>query len=268
MIPTSKTMTIDSFPDSAFRHLEADAIVCIDVMLSGTTLVTAVAQGRRTFVARDDVEARRRTAALADACLMGTGQELRLGSSELMDSPTALLRQPVARPLVLCSPPGTDLIVNAAGGRRVLVASFRNLSATARQLASHRRVALLGAGCREEFSCEDQMAAAWIGVRLAGQGFEAGDRRTAALIQRWGDIEPTLAGWGNSAEGLRRDGRADDLDFVLGHVDDVAVACIYRSGEVGPPVRVAAGAASESSAQPRGHVHALGAPAADGGRTL
>ena len=268
MTPTGRTLTIDSFPDSAFRHLEADAIVCIDVMLSGTTLVSAVAQGRRCFVAGSLAEARRRAAALPDVCLMGSGEDGRLEGFEQPDSPTSLLAQPVARPLLLCSPPGTSLIANAAGARRVLVASFRNLSATARHLAACRRVALLGAGCREEFSCEDQMAAAWIGVRLARQGFEPGDRRTAALLQRWGDIEPSLAGWGNSAEGLRREGRAEELEFVLGHVDDVAVACVYRAGEVSPPVRVASGTDSESSLTPREPVYAAEAPVADSGSRL
>jgi phosphosulfolactate phosphohydrolase-like enzyme len=220
-----KTVTIDSFPEGAFRHLEADAIVCIDVMLSTTTLVTAVAQGRSTWVAATEAEARDRAATLPGAWLMGTGDTR-------ADSPTALLREPAGRPLVLWSPPGTDLIANAAGCRRVLVASFRNLTATARRLAAHHDVALLGAGCREEFSCEDQMAAAWVGVRLAREGFLPGDRRTGALLDRWRDIEPALAGWGNGAEGLRRAGAGEDLDFVLSHVDDVALACEYRSGEV------------------------------------
>jgi phosphosulfolactate phosphohydrolase-like enzyme len=227
-----RTLTIDSFPDGAFRHLDADAIVCIDVMLSTTTLVTAVTQGRRAWVAATEAAARDRAASLPDACLMGAAGAPRPSSFALADSPTALLREPVARPLVLWSPPGTDLITNASRCRNVLVASFRNLTATARRLAGCGRVALVGAGYREEFSCEDQMAAAWVGQRLARDGFEPANRRTAALLQRWSGIDPGLAGWGNSAEALRRAGAGEDLAFVLGHVDDVALACEVRSGEV------------------------------------
>ena len=227
-----KTLTIDSFPGGAFRHLNADAIVCIDVMLSTTTLVTAVTQGRRAYVAATEAAAHGRVASSPGACLMGTADGGRPAGFELADSPTALLREPTARPLVLWSPPGTDLIENASRCRNVLVASFRNLTATAGRLAGHHDVALLGAGCREEFSCEDQMAAAWVGLRLTREGFEPGDRRTAALLKRWGDIDPGLAAWGNSAEALRRAGGDEDLDFVLSHVDDVALACEYRSGEV------------------------------------
>jgi phosphosulfolactate phosphohydrolase-like enzyme len=227
-----KTLTIDSFPDGAFRHLDADAIVCIDVLLSTTTLVTAAAQGRRAWVAPTEAAARNRAASSPEALLMGAPDVGRPAGFSLADSPTALLREPLARPLVLWSPPGTDLIVNASRCRRVLVASLRNLTATANRLAGCRDVALLGAGCREEFSCEDQMAAAWVGLRLTREGFEPGDRRTAALLQRWRDIDPGLAGWGNGAEALRRAGGEPDLDFVLGHVDDVPLACEYRSGEV------------------------------------
>ena len=253
-----RTLTIDSFPDGAFRHLDADAIVCIDVMLSTTTLVTAVTQGRRAYVAATEAAARARAASLPEACLMGTAGAPRPSRFALGDSPTALLSEPATRPLVLWSPPGTDLIANASRCRNVLVASFRNLTATARRVAGCDRVALLGAGCREEFSCEDQMAAAWVGQRLAREGFEPANRRTAALLQRWSGIEPNLAGWGNSAEALRRTGAEEDLAFVLSHVDDVALACEVRSGEV-----VAATGRPPERAQTPG----AGAPTlAEGGR--
>ncbi|HVO12203.1 MAG TPA: 2-phosphosulfolactate phosphatase [Vicinamibacteria bacterium] len=228
-----RIVTIDAFPDGAFRHLDADAIVCIDVMLSTTTLLTAVALGQPVFVAPTQAAARDLSAATAGSCLMGTDDGEQPEGFNARDSPSAVAQRPLQAPLVLWSPPGTELLVNAGPCRRVLVACFRNLTATARQLAGLGRVALLGAGCREEFSCEDQMAAAWIGARLARDGFEPGDRRTAAMIGRWSEIDARLAGWGNSAEGLRRMGAVNDLEFVLGHVDDLGFACEYRpSGEV------------------------------------
>jgi phosphosulfolactate phosphohydrolase-like enzyme len=223
-----KTLTIDSSPEGVFRHLDAEAIVCIDVMLATTTLVTAVAQGRRAFVAGTEASARSRAAALPDARLMASSSDAPRRGFGLDDSPTALLREPPARPLVLHSPPGTELIVNSNRCRLVLVACFRNVTATARELQHCGNVALVGAGCREEFSCEDQMAAAWIGARLLRDGFVPRDRRTAALIERWGGIEPALAGWGNSAETLRLAGAGDELAFVLSHLDDVPMACVAR----------------------------------------
>jgi phosphosulfolactate phosphohydrolase-like enzyme len=99
-------------------------------------------------------------------------------------------------------------------------------------------VALLAAGWHEELSCEDQMAAAWIAARLLDAGFEAEDRHTADVVRRWSGISPALAGWGNSAAQLRREGRGDDVDFVLAHVDDLERPCWCEGTRVlqGDPV--------------------------------
>ena len=40
-VPNSRTVTIDAFPESAFRHLGREAIVCIDVIRTTTTLVSS-----------------------------------------------------------------------------------------------------------------------------------------------------------------------------------------------------------------------------------
>lgn len=230
-LAAKRTFVIDAFPDSAFRHLQRDAIVCLDVMQSGTTLVTAVAQGRRALVAASVEEAERLAADLTRPLLAGT----RPGSSpfEIEDSPASLASRETERPLILFSPPGTELIVNAAAAPAVLVACFRNLAATAEYVARHfRHVALLAAGHKDELSSEDVMAAARIAAALAGRGFEAGDLRSADLTRRWSGIDPALAGWGNGASGLRHRGRGDDLEFILGHVDDLPLACACRDGEV------------------------------------
>jgi phosphosulfolactate phosphohydrolase-like enzyme len=230
-----KTVVIDSFPDAAFRHLERDAIVCIDVMQASTTLVTAVAQGRPAFVAPTPEDAVHVAEGL-DRPLLAGGDERGVSRFGMPDSPAALAGHPdVRRPLVLYSPPGTEMIVNAASAAipAVLVACFRNLTATVNHVARHhRRVAVVAAGFREELSCEDVMAAARVAEMLFQRGFEAGDLRTGALTRRWSGIEVALAGWGNGAARLRQAGQADDVDFILGHVEDVPLACAFRAGEV------------------------------------
>ncbi|HXB57676.1 MAG TPA: 2-phosphosulfolactate phosphatase [Vicinamibacteria bacterium] len=228
-----KTVLIDAFPDSAFRHREGAAVACIDVMLATTTLVTAVAQGRRTLLAASHAELRAILARLGPALVAGRLEDAAPGEFELPDSPSALPRwSEDKRPLVLASEPGTNLIANAVSSGPVLVASFRNLSATAAALADYERVALLCAGSRGEFSCEDQMAAAWIAEQLLDQGFEAVDRRTADTVRRWSGAAPALAGWGNSAAQLCRAGRAEEVDFVIAHVDDVDHSCRCEADEV------------------------------------
>lgn len=225
-MPERRTVLIDAFPDSAFRHREHAAVACVDVMLATTTLVTAAEQGRAVAVAGTASDLRALSAVLPDPLVAGSLPGAAPGSFEAKDGPRALLRpETKGRPLLLASPPGTELVVNAAVAARVLLACFRNVSATARALAGQRRVALLAAGWHEEFSCEDQMATAWIAARLLDAGFEAEDRHTAEVVRRWSGISPVLAGWGNSAAQLRREGRGDEVEFVLAHVDDIAQPC-------------------------------------------
>ncbi|HEY7509379.1 MAG TPA: 2-phosphosulfolactate phosphatase [Vicinamibacteria bacterium] len=231
----ARTVIADAFPDSVFRHLERDAVVCVDVLQATTTLVTAVAQGRRAFAASTPAEAAQLAAGLDRPLLAGEAAGPRAAPFELPDSPAALARDADRdRPLVLCSRPGTELIRNAEAAPAALVACFRNASATAAYLARHHRhVAVLIAGVREELSCEDQMAAGRILARLFAHGFAPADRRTAQMAGRWSDVDVALAAWGNSASLLREDGRGEDVDFVLAHVEDVPFACAYRRGEVG-----------------------------------
>jgi 2-phosphosulfolactate phosphatase len=232
-MPARRTVLIDAFPDSAFRHRERAAVACIDVMLATTTLVTAAGQGRRALLASSPEELRAVTRGLEGAIVAGHLEGVPPATFTLPDGPCALLRQGEGdRPLVLASSPGTELVLNAAGGGVVYLACFRNLTATATALSAHSRVALLAAGSREEFSCEDQMAAAWIAGRLVDSGFEPEDRHTADVVRRWSGISPALAGWGNSAAALRREGRADEVEFVLGHVDDVPRPCRCEGNEV------------------------------------
>jgi 2-phosphosulfolactate phosphatase len=229
-----KTVLIDAFPQSAFRQLERDAVVCVDVISSGTILATAVAQGRRAFVARSEEQALSLAAGLEQPLLCAD-----LGGPSLKGfdpaSPEALSRRTdVERPLVLFGNPGTVLMTNADGCPAVYVACFRNMTATVAQLARRcDRVAVLGAGCRAEFSCEDQMAAAWITEMLIKKGFEPEDVRTSDLVKRWSQVKPALAAWGNSADLLRQSGQQADLAFVLDHIDDLAFACRSSESEVG-----------------------------------
>jgi phosphosulfolactate phosphohydrolase-like enzyme len=137
------------------------------------------------------------------------------------------------RPLVVACSPGAELISRCSGGPTLYVACLRNVSATVERLAArHERVALIGAGAAGEYRCEDQMVASWIARRLLERGFAAHSLVTTEAVTRWGEADAALAGWGKSAEELRRRGRQADLDLVLGGVDDLPVVCTARGGVV------------------------------------
>jgi phosphosulfolactate phosphohydrolase-like enzyme len=227
-----RKVRIDAFPESVFRYLDYDAIVCTDVILASTSLVTAVSTGRRVFAAANADDARRISVKLAHPLLATSARVENL--FETSDSPAALVkREDVSRPLVLHSSPGTELLSNAQRCQAVYVASLRNRMATAAHLAATaRRIALVGAGSDNESRCEDQMVVAWIARRLMDEGFEAECGDTNDVVQRWSEAEPSIVAWGKSAEDLRKQGRVDDLHFVLNHVDDLDLVCRYKTDEV------------------------------------
>jgi 2-phosphosulfolactate phosphatase len=239
-----KTFRIDALPDSAHRYRDYDAVVCIDVLLAGSTAVTAAAQGRRTYLAASRDEALARAHGLErPLCAVEFGEA---ASRFEVAGPAALLAKPDhARPFVLVSDTAR-LLSNAAGAALVYVACLRNLEATARHLdRCHKRVAILGAGDADQLSCEDQMAAVWLGALLEQRGFAADDRSTAFEMERWRNADPALIGWGRSAERLRESGRQRDLELVLNAIEDLDRIFGYSGGEVRP---VATGMHSVASA--------------------
>jgi len=247
---------IDSLPESAWRQSGCDAIVCIDVLLSATTIVTAVARGRRVFPAASSGEGHRVKSRLADAKVVTDAFE---GADDSLTfaGPAWVTADGEVRPLVHVSPLA-EMLAAEVPGATVYAACLRNLKATATEIArKHWRVAVLAAGDAGELCAEDQMAAAWLAARLKRRGFGLEGRRTVAEVARWGRPDVSLVGWSRSAERLRGLGRGDDVEFVLRHVDDLDVVCSYAQGELRPvlreapaPRKKAVGWTSPSSAVP------------------
>jgi phosphosulfolactate phosphohydrolase-like enzyme len=226
-----REVVIDALAQGVHRHLDS-AIVCIDVFLSTSTLVTAVAGGRRVLPTASLDEGRRRAATLNDAVLVNESiLSRRVGGGEGA-GPSSLDGRGDRRPFVLVSPTA-ELIEKAAGAPAVYVACLRNLSATVDALAAnHDRVALVGAGHGCDTRCEDQLAAAWMARQLVAMGFEPAGHQTVREMERWGHANLSVVGLGRGAEHWRRHGHGDDVDFVMKHVDDLDLVCAYEEGEV------------------------------------
>ncbi len=240
-----QTVRIDALADSVYRHID-HAVVCIDVFLSSTMVVTSVARGRRTLMTVTLDEGRIRARGLSEAILSGEPGLPACDDLDACSGPKALeSRQDVSRPLVIVSP-AAQLMLNAHGSPAVYVACLRNMSATADLLAErHEKVVLVGAGYGGAVRCEDQMTAAWIAGKLIERGFEAEGSNTLREVQRWSRADVSLAALSRGAEHLRRTGRQEDLEFVLNRIDDLDVTCRYAGGELRgawpAPVRSAVG---------------------------
>ena len=221
----AKFVRTDALPASAWRCAGYDAIVCIDVLLSATTIVTALSRGRRVYTAPNATHAGWLTSRLDDALVLtdtadARNDSIRFGGPKWLDAAEG------TAPLVLVSPL-SEMFTAAPPQSSVYVACLRNLEATARTLAErHSRVAILGAGEGGDVCTEDEMVASWLAERLRCRGFELEGRNTTAEVERWCRTDATLVGWSRSAERLRARGRASDVDFVLEHVDDLDVVCV------------------------------------------
>src|SRR5688572_24628960 len=108
-MPSERRVRIDALPESALRYLE-QTVVYIDVISACTTLVTSVAQGRRTLAAGSLPEAARLAKSVPGATLavagnpLGENGHLALAQG-LGHSPAQLNRRSDRRPLVLVDLP-------------------------------------------------------------------------------------------------------------------------------------------------------------------
>lgn len=229
-----RIVRIDALPESALRYSGCDAIVAVDVLLSTTTIVTALSQGRRVFAsssARNVAWVRKRVddpLVVTDA--LDSRDTVRFGGPSWLAT-----GEGKGRAIVHVSPLA-EMLSTAVPRSRVYLACLRNLEATANELALlHRDVVILGAGERGEVCSEDQMIAAWLARRLRDRGFELEGRNTLEEAERWGAVDPSLVGLSRSAERLRLRGRGADVEFVLRHLDDLEVVCGYADGEFRDP---------------------------------
>jgi len=230
-----KVVRIDALPESAWRFAGYDAIVCIDVLLSSTTIVTALGQGRRVFAAPTPVHALWFQSRVAEALVVTDSAE-HADQGLVYAGPASLAAAEGRARDVIHVSPFAEMMAAPVPRAVVYVACLRNLEATAGELAGHHvRVAILGAGEAGEVCTEDQMAAAWLAARLGKRGFELEGRHTINEVERWGVPDVSLIGWSRAAERLRARGRAEDVDFVLRHFDDLDVVGAYAGGEVRNP---------------------------------
>ena len=223
---TNETVVIDYLPSSVAKYRDYHTIVAVDVIRATTMAVTAVAQGRRCVAAADLEDAFAIGDRIGDAVLAGElGGDMPDGF-DMNNGPADLAgRRDVHRPLVMLFSSGTQLMLEASRcAHGAYVACFRNFRAVARHLiGNHRRVAVIGAGSRNEFREEDQMCCAWVAELLVNAGYRPDDNKTAEIIERWHGAPATACETGNSVAYLRRSGQLGDFHFVTAHVDDLDV---------------------------------------------
>ena len=227
-------VVIDCFPESAARYRQDHALVVVDVIRATTTAVGAVALGRHCFPVPSLEAAWRLRRRLPNALLVGELAGVKPHGFAINNSPAEIaMRTDIARPMILLSSSGTRLMHAARGGRAAYLACLRNAASIAAHLAGrYDRIAVIGAGSRGEFRKEDQICCAWVAADLMRLGYRAADARTIGVVNRWADAPATACAGGKSAAYLRDSGQRRDLDFILGHVNDLEDVCRLEGPEV------------------------------------
>jgi len=227
-------VVIDCFPQSVHKW-EGFAVVAIDVVRATTTAITTVAMGRRCFPVATTDQAFDMAANLDDPLLVGEMGGVMPEGFEITNSPAAVAaRSDIHRPAILLSSSGTRLCQAAAKHEHVFLASLRNYTALAGHLAAQgfSKIAVIGAGTHNEFREEDQMCCAWIAKLLIFNGYSPGTQDTSAIADAWCNSSADAWVEGKSAAYLRRTNQLHDLDFILGHVDDLDAVFRLQNGEV------------------------------------
>ena len=229
------SVVIDALPEQALQYRESHVLVCVDAFRATTTIVTALAAGRRVYPVASLEEALDLASTLVAPLLAGEIAGDQPAGFEINNSPYWIAQRVDQRPLVLLSSAGTQLLANARGAEATYVACFRNLSATAAYIAPrHERIAVIGAGARGEPRPEDQLACAWIAERLIRLGFEPEDEATEGEINKWAEADISLIAQSPSASYLRTTGQELDIDYVVAHVDDLDVVVTFDGREATP----------------------------------
>lgn len=225
---------MDFLADSAASYRANHAIVAVDVIRATTTAATAISLGFRCFPVPSLEHAVPLAGRLERPLLVGElGGNTPYGF-DLTNSPAQLTQVTEReRPIILLSSSGTRLIFEARTAEAAYVACLRNYRSLAYHIgAQHERVAVIGAGTRGEFREEDQLCCAWIAALLVGQGFTPANESTASMIERWRDQPVERIVESKSVAYLRDSGQVADLDFVLGHVDDLDEVYVMDGDEL------------------------------------
>lgn len=171
-------------------------VVVVDVIRATSTIVTALANGARAVyptVSTEDAIKLASSLGREDTLLCGERRGLKVEGFDLGNSPAEYTEETVGGSrLVMSTTNGTRAFVAAAGGDRVLAASFLNLSAVADALDETEDVVVICAGKEDRFSLDDAVCAGHLFRELEGRrGFDLEtDDAAAAALHLARDLEP------------------------------------------------------------------------------
>ncbi len=146
-------------------------VVVVDVLRATSTMVEALANGAKSIFAVPTVDEAARIAqniGRDQTLLTGERKCVRIDGFDLGNSPLEFTAERVAgRQLIMTTTNGTAALAAVSQARRILVASFLNVEAVARELAeTGEPTTVVCAGREKSFALEDAICAGALGLRL------------------------------------------------------------------------------------------------------
>lgn len=196
--------------------------VVIDVIRATSTIIEALANGARAIYPTVSTEEAIRLASSLgrdDTLLCGERKGLKVEGFDLGNSPLEYTPPRVRdKRLVMSTTNGTRAFAAAAGADRVLAASYLNLSAAARAVASAETLVLVCAGKEDRFSLDDAVCAGLLLARARELGPpgepELNDAARAALdLARSHRPDRDFLAGTAAGRALLQVGLGDDLPF-------------------------------------------------------
>ena len=230
----SLTVSIGCFHEHLQDPPDGHVTVAVDVIRATTTAITAVAGGRRVWVAPSIESAVPLAGRLTNPLLAGELGGFMPYGFHIQNSPSVVAElDEQERPILLLSTSGTRLMTEAGEQGRAYAACLRNARAQAESIARRGTSArLLGADSRGEFRDEDQLCCARMARTLVECGYRPADAETEAVLARWGEAADDAFLNSRSVAYLRDTGQERDVDFVLDHIDDLTDVFSIRDGEI------------------------------------
>jgi 2-phosphosulfolactate phosphatase len=220
-------------------------VVVIDVLRASTSIAVALANGARAvipFETSEEAVTRAKAFERSDVKLAGERRMLPISGFDLGNSPREFTREAVEGMTVLMTTTnGTPAIMNTAGARDVVVASYVNYTAIFTMLRAALRggtdVTIVCAGRERQFALEDAGCAGRyvsnVSKRLGNATLELNDAAHAcSLIDRkYGEHLTKLFDASEHGRALKDAGFADDL-IACAAVDSYPVIPVYQDRQI------------------------------------
>lgn len=177
-----KTLNVHFLPSLVTsEQLAGSTVLVIDVLRASTTIVHALAAGAKCIVPCLEVEQARQIAD-GSSLLCGERDGLKIDGFDLGNSPSEFTSHHVSdRRIVFTTTNGTKAMMQCRQAKRVLIASFVNLSAACDAIRADEEIDLLCAGTRGEITGEDVLFAGAVAEKLAVDEFEQNDQAKIAI---------------------------------------------------------------------------------------